>query len=202
MGGIALTGHLKEQIAFIVEIDKLKTVLRRNLLLDGSRPENDAEHTWHMAFCAVLFHEYAAEKDKVDLLRVLKMILIHDLIEIYVGDTFAYDEAANIGKTEREREAAIKMYQKLPDGQGEDFLALWEEFEAMNTPDSRYAAAMDRMQAFIGNAHMDGHTWRMGSVNRAQVYKRMDMVRIGAPALWGYVEHTVEEHIKKGNIRL
>ena len=145
----AVVERLERQIEFIVEIDKLKTVLRRTTLIDRSRHENSAEHSWHIALMAVLLSEHA--KEEVNLLRVVKMLLVHDLVEIDAGDTFCYDAAANLDKEERERAAAARLFALLPPDQGAELWALWEEFEAMATPEARYAAALDRMQPILHN---------------------------------------------------
>ena len=135
------------------------------MLIDGSRRENDAEHSWHIAVMALLFSEYATEP--VDVARAAKMCVVHDLIEIYAGDTFAYDLEANKGKAEREAAAADKLFAQLPAEQGAEIRSLWEEFDAMNTPDSKYAACMDRLQPFLHNTLTEGHTWRESGTNRA-----------------------------------
>lgn len=184
-----------------MEVDKMKTVLRQTLLIDKSRQENDAEHSWHLALMCMLLHEYAADREDVDLYRVLKMALVHDLIEVYAGDTPAYDEAGNATKEAREQEAADRLFGLLPVDQGTELRALWEEFDAMETPDSRYAAAIDRLQPFLNNIHTDGHSWVTFKATRAMVYKRMDMVRHGAPELWPFVEEAIADGIKKGYIR-
>lgn len=192
--------RFEKQLSFLVEIDKMKGVLRQTLLADKSRRENDAEHSWHFAVMAMLLYEYA-DRDSADLLRVLKMALVHDLVEVYAGDTFAYDEAANAGKEQREAFAADRLFGLLPAGQAAEIRALWEEFDAMQTADAKYAAAIDRLQPFISNLVTDGHTWRLGGVTRAQVLKRMDMVRQAAPALWAFVTQAIDEGVEKGWIR-
>ena len=166
---------LKKQLEFAVEIDKMKTILRRSAIISEPRRENNAEHSWHFATMAMLLYEYAAD-DRVDLFRVLKMALIHDLVEIYAGDTFAFDKQANIGKQQREMEAADKIFGMLPKEQGEEYRALWEEFDEMKTPDSMYAAAIDRLQPFLLNHNTEGHTWKLGNVTKDQVYARIGVV--------------------------
>lgn len=193
-----MTERLTKQLAFLKEIDKMKTVLRRSLILDGSRRENDAEHSWHLALMAMLLEEYAADRASVDICRVLRMVLVHDLVEVYAGDTFAYDRAGNESKADREREAADKLFGLPPEDQAAELRALWEEFDAMETPSSRYAAALDRLQPFIANLVTEGHTWRRGGIRREQVLRRMDMVRHGAPALWPFVEQSIDESVKMG----
>lgn len=192
--------RLDQQLTFLLEVDKMKTVLRQTLLTDKSRRENDAEHSWHFALMAMTLYEYAASPD-VDLFRVLKMALVHDLVEVYAGDTFAYDVAGNQDKEQREKEAADRLFGLLPADQGRQYRDLWEEFDAMQTPDAIFASAIDRLQPFMNNYKTDGHTWKLGNVNRAQVYARMDKVREGLPALWPLVERIIAEAVEKGQIR-
>ncbi|MEG2938845.1 MAG: HD domain-containing protein [Oscillospiraceae bacterium] len=191
--------RFEKQLRFIVEIDKMKNIFRKTLIIDGTRRENDAEHSWHIAVMAILLSEYCKDKS-VDVMRAVKMALVHDLIEIYAGDTFAYDEAGNSTKEDRERDAADRLYALLPQEQGAELRALWEEFDAEITPDARYAAAMDHLQPFIHNYMTDGHTWREGKVTAAQVCKRMEIVRTETPELWGFVERVIEEYTKNGCI--
>lgn len=185
------TPRLTEQLAFLVEADKLKNVLRRTLVTSGTRRENSAEHSWHLALCAVVLAEYAAES--VDLLRAMKMLVVHDLVEIDAGDTFAFDAAANTDKAERERVAAERIFALLPPDLGGQLRELWEEFEAHATPEARYANAVDRIQPFLQNLNTQGGTWRLYRPTRAQVYERMDPVRTALPALWPTVVAGVEE---------
>ncbi len=192
--------RLEKQLAFIVEADKMKSVLRRTLLTDKSRRENDAEHSWHLALAAMLLAEHAGNPLEIDLLRVLKMALVHDMVEIYAGDTFAYDVTGNADKAERERTSADRLFALLPEEQGRELRGLWEEFDAMETPDSRYAAAIDRLQPFISNSVTDGYTWREGHVRRSQVMARMEMVREALPGLWEFVTGVIEDAVGKGYI--
>ena len=193
-----LPEQFEKQLRFITEIDRMKHILRRTLLVDGSRRENDAEHSWHIAIMAMLLREYADPSVNVD--RVVKMCLVHDLIEIYAGDTFAYDAGANADKLERERASADKLFALLPEDQGGELRALWEEFDAEETADARYAAAMDHLQPFIHNVMTDGHTWKEGHVNREQVYARMAIVKTAVPALWPFVENAVNQGVEAGII--
>ncbi|MBR5376243.1 MAG: HD domain-containing protein, partial [Lachnospiraceae bacterium] len=142
--------RLDQQLLFTAEIDKMTSVLRRTVLIDKSRRENDAEHSWHIAVMAMLFSEYA--KEPVNIGRAVEMCVVHDLVEIYAGDTFAFDVEGNIGKEERERKAADKLFSQLPDDQGRMIRKLWEEFDAMQTNDAKYAACMDRLQPFLHNS--------------------------------------------------
>lgn len=185
------TDRAERQLRFILEIDALKRVLRQTLLTDGSRRENSAEHSWHLALMAPLLAEYAATP--VDLLRVIKMLLVHDVVEIDAGDAFAYDAGANEGKEERERRAARRIFGLLPDEQGAELLALWEEFEAAATPEARYAIALDRLQPLLHNSRTQGGTWRIHGVRRDQVLRRMQPIREATPALWPLVERVLDE---------
>ncbi len=195
-----IDNRLKKQLEFAVEIDKMKTILRRSAIISEPRRENNAEHSWHFATMAMLLYEYA-DTDKVDLTRVLKMALIHDLVEIYAGDTFAFDKKANLDKGEREEKAANKIFGMLPEEQGKEYRALWEEFDEMKTPDSMYAAAIDRLQPFLLNHNTEGHTWKLGNVTKQQVYERIAPVKTALPALWEFVETVIDGAIKKGYIK-
>ena len=187
---------LPAQLAFILEIDKLKGVVRQTLLTDGSRRENSAEHSWHLAIMAILLTQYAAAP--VDVARTMKMVLVHDLVEIDAGDTFAYDAAGNVGKEERERLAADRVFGILPEVQGRELRELWDEFEEAVTPEARYANALDRLQPLLHNANTEGGTWRIHNVKRAQVYKRMEPVRIGLPEIWPVVVKIIEDACATG----
>ena len=189
--------NLQKQLSFIVEVDKVKNVMRRTLLIDGSRRENDAEHSWHLAIMAMLLTEYAEDKN-FTLDRVLKMVIVHDLVEIYAGDTFAFDVQGNIEKEEKEKKAADKLFGQLPEDQAKQFRKLWEEFDEAKTPDARYAAALDRLQPFIHNLCTEGHTWVQAKVNKEQVYKRSGLSMEVLPALKPWMEEQINEAIKKG----
>ena len=190
---------LRKQIEFAVTVDKMKEVLRRNLVVSGERRENDAEHSWHLALMAMLLEEYSAEKVNIE--RVLKIALVHDLVEVYAGDTFAYDEKGYEDKEERERAAADKLFGSLESEQSTEFRALWDEFEAAETPESKYANAIDRIQPLILNYLTNGHTWKLGNVHAPQIYKRMDIIRTAAPELWQIVEGVIADSIEKGILK-
>jgi putative hydrolase of HD superfamily len=190
--------RLQSQLAFIAEIDKMKTIHRLTLLMDKSRCETDAEHSWHVAAAALILKEYAAEEINAD--RVIQMALVHDLVEIYAGDTPAYDTQGYLSKTERERDAADKIFAILPSIQGQDIRALWEEFEKMETPDAKFAAALDRLMPLISNHFTEGHTWAENNVREEQIYSRMDVIRTAAPKLWPYVQGVIDEGIEKGYV--
>lgn len=189
---------LKNQIKFVMVIDEMKNIFRRNLIIDGSRRENDAEHSWHLSMLAMIFEEYSAEEVNIE--RVLKIALVHDLIEVYAGDTFAYDEKGNEDKHEREVKAADKLFGMLG-AQGAEIRALWDEFEAMETAESRYANAIDRIQPLILNYMTNGHTWKQGDVHSTQIYKRMDIIRTATPELWHIVEGIINTSIDIGILK-
>ncbi len=191
--------RLQSQLAFLLEIDKMKTILRRNVIMDQSKQEDDAEHSWHMAVMAMLLYEYAPEG--TDLLRVLKMALIHDLVEIYAGDTFCYDQAAKKDKAQREQDAADKLFSMLEPDQAQELRALWEEFDRMDTPDSLYAGAIDRLQPLLLNCNTGGHTWKLGDVRSADVYRRADPIRRASPELWKTVDRLIRHCIDSGLLR-
>ncbi len=190
---------LQKQIKFALVIDEMKNIFRRNLIINGSRRENDAEHSWNLAMLAMLFEEYSTEK--VDLERVLKIALVHDLIEVYAGDTFAYDVKGNEDKLQREIESANKLFGILDPAQGAEIRALWDEFEAKETPESKYANAIDRIQPLINNYMTNGHTWKEGDVHAPQIYKRMDIIRTTTPALWPIVEGIIATSIEIGILK-
>jgi putative hydrolase of HD superfamily len=173
--------RLMEQLAFILEVEKLKTVLRRTPLLDRSRVENDAEHTWQLALMAMVLSEHSREK--VELLRVLKMLLIHDIVEIDAGDTFAYDTVLAASQAERELKAAERIFALLPDDQAKEFRALWDEFEAKATAESRFANAMDRLQPLLHNFFTEGGTWGSAGVTAASVERRMLPIGVASDTL-------------------
>ena len=189
--------RLDKQLTFTAEIDKMTSILRRTMLIDNSRRENDAEHSWHIAVMAMLFEEYATAP--VDIGKVVRMCVVHDLIEIYAGDTFAYDVAGNLDKAEREEKAADKLFALLPEEQGAYIRALWEEFDAMETADAKYAACLDRIQPFFHNTLTEGHTWvESGTTDRAAVEKRMSIVKEFMPKVYPWVEKNIENAIAKG----
>jgi putative hydrolase of HD superfamily len=188
--------RLTQQIQFILELDRLKQILRQTLLTDGSRRENSAEHSWHIAIMAVVLAEYAPVG--ADLLRAVKMLLIHDLVEIDAGDTFCYDVQGNLDKAEREQRAADRIFGLLPADQAEELRQLWDEFETQQTPTSHFAAALDRMQPILHNQKNQGGTWRENGITQAQVMKRVAPVEIGAPQLWDYIQQVIGDCIVAG----
>lgn len=191
--------RLAQQIRFLREIDGLKTVLRMTSVADRSRRENSAEHSWHIATMAVTLAEHAPSDVHID--RVVRMLLVHDIVEVDAGDTFAFDLAGNHDKADRERAAADRLFGVLPVETGAAFRALWEEFEAGQTPDARMANALDRFAALLQNtAAGDGGTWRTHGISRDAVLRRMDPIREGLPALWPYVLQVVDEAVAAGHV--
>lgn len=191
---------LKSQVEFLVEIDAMKTILRRTVITDGSkRRENDAEHSWHFAMFAMLLKEYAPKG--VDIDKVIRIALVHDLVEVYAGDTFAYDSKGNMDKQQRELEAADRLFGMLPKGQGDEIRTLWEEFEAKETPEAKFANCCDRIQPLIHNYLTEGHTWKQGNVCAAQVYERNAPVKAEYPELWKLVTGIIEKSVEQGILR-
>lgn len=191
------TNRLEQQIRFIVEIDKIKNVVRQTQLMDGKRNENDAEHSWHLAVMAMLLSEYAADK-ALDVARVIKMTLIHDIVEIDAGDTFCYDDNAGKDKAERENRAADRIFAILPDDQQIEFRCLWEEFEARQTPEAKFAAALDRLQPLLHNYHTQGAAWQKHKVSVDKVMSRNRHIADGSPQLWEYAETIIKDAVRKG----
>jgi putative hydrolase of HD superfamily len=192
------SGRLEQQIAFVLEIDKLKSVLRRTPIADNSRLENSAEHSWHLALAALVFEEYAPAGTNV--MHAIRLVIVHDVVEIDAGDTFAYDAAANIGKAEREQRAAERIFGLLPPDQAATFRALWEEFEAQETPSSRYANALDRLQPLLVNFQAGGGSWVTYGVQRRMVLKRMEPIRLWMPGAWPYVLDVIDRACQAGLI--
>lgn len=188
--------RLSQQIQFVIEIDKLKGILRQTLLTDCSRRENSAEHSWHIALMAVLLAEYAPQP--VDVLRVIKMLLVHDLVEIDAGDTFCYDVQHNQTKADREIQAADRLFGLLPPDQACELRSLWDEFEAQETVDAQFAASLDRLQPMLHNYETEGGTWQQYGITRDRVLQRAAPIATGAPGLWEFVQQLIESAITKG----
>ena len=190
--------RLQRQMVFLLELDKLKSVFRRNHLADGSRLENDAEHSWYFAVAAMVLAEHAAER--IDLTRVLRMALVHDVVEIDAGDTFIYDGAAKQGQAEREASAATRLFGLLPEDQAQELLTLWREFEEGATPESRYARAIDRIAAVVLNYASQGKTWKQHRIPKRQILAINERIAAGSPALWSYVRELIEDAARRGFI--
>ena len=192
--------RLEKQISFCKEIDRQKQIVRRNYLTDGQRLENDAEHAWHMAVMALVLSEYANEE--IDVFHTVSMLLIHDLVEIYAGDTYAYDEEAGKTQQEREQAAAQKIFGLLPKDQAARFRALWEEFEKEETEEAKFARTMDNFQPALLNSSSDGKSWSENGVRLSQVLNRNRNTAKGSKQLWEYsLENFITPHVQKGNIR-
>ena len=189
--------RLQRQIAFLMEADRVKTILRRNRVVsDPDRRENDAEHMYHFALFAMTLAEYS--NAPVNLLRVLQMILVHDIVEIDAGDAFIYDAAQQVGKREREERAADRIFGLLPADQAAEYRTLWEEFEAEHTPEARFAAALDRLQPLLCNYHTQGGAWREYGVAAPQVFERNSKIQRGSTELWTHVEAMLHDAVAKG----
>ncbi len=197
---IKMDKRLKEQIEFIIETDKLKTILRQNLIINTKRNENDAEHSWHLAMMVPLLWEYAADKN-MDMLKVIKMCLLHDIVEIDAGDTFCYDKQGNNDKAEREMAAAERIFGLLPKDQGEEFFMLWREFEELKTAEACFAACLDRLQPLILNYHTEGHTWQKPGITSEMVFERDALLKEHAPQLWELARRMIEDSIEKGYLK-
>ena len=191
--------RLNKQMRFIEEIDKEKLIGRQTYLSDASRKENDAEHAWHMAIMAVLLKEYANEK--IDVLKTMTMLLIHDIVEIDAGDTYAYD-AENL-KTQKAREDAAKerIFSILPEEQKDELIKLFDEFEEFKTAESKFAHAMDNLQPLILNNSNGGGDWREHGVTAEQVYGRQSKTKLGSERLYDVIDRIIKENIVKGNIK-
>jgi putative hydrolase of HD superfamily len=188
--------RLARQLEFVIEIDRLKTVLRRTDITDGSRLENSAEHSWHIAVMALLLAEYAGEA--IDVPRVLEMLLIHDIVEVDAGDTFCYDVKANLGREERERLAADRLFGLLPADQAQRLRARWEEFEARQTQEARFAAALDRLEPVLLNYVTSGGSWRRHTVSEEQVRARNHPIGDGAAELWDLASRLIADAAERG----
>ena len=191
--------RLKKQMDFLLEVDKLKFINRQTYLSNGERKENDAEHSWHLALMAVLLQEYSNEN--IDITKVITMVLIHDLVEIDAGDTYAYDAAGNQSKREREVRAADRIFNILPEDQAEKFRALWEEFESYQTPEAKIAHVCDNMQPFMLNHATGGRSWQEHGVKKSQVLNRNRYLEDGSKTMKQYFDEIIEEHVKEGNLK-
>jgi putative hydrolase of HD superfamily len=189
--------RLKKQIEFIVEIDKLKSIYRRAVILDRSRHENDAEHSWHLAMMALILLEHANDKT-IDLLRVLKMVLVHDLVEIDAGDTSAYDDKGQEEKYDREMAAANRLFGMLPEDQRNELFELWQEFEERKTSESQFAAALDRLSPLLLNYHTEGYTWKKHGITYDKVMSRNSHIGQGSENLWNFAQEFIRDAVEKG----
>lgn len=193
------TNDLLKQVAFIKEIDKLKYIQRRTRLFQSDRHENDAEHNWHLAMMALVL---AGHSDKpVNILKVVQMVLIHDLVEIDAGDTFIYDTSKNHTNTDEELLAAKRIFGLLPEKQAQEFIAIWKEFEAGNTDEAKFARAMDRFEPLLQNTSNNGGTWAEYDVEYHTVYNKKKAIKDGSASIWSYAERLLNESVEKGILR-
>ena len=189
--GEGIPERLRRQLEFILEIDRLKSVLRQSYLIDSDRHENSAEHSWHLALAAMVLGEYA--KEKIDVGKVIHLVLVHDLVEIDAGDTFIYDEAANVGKAAREQEAANRLFGILPEEQAQTFMAFWREFEDRQTPESKFAFALDRLMPILHNVFTQGGSWKEHGIRQEQALTKNRPIEAGSPVLWRAVESLITQ---------
>lgn len=187
---------LLKQIEFIKEIDKIKYIFRKTKLINSDRPENDAEHSWHLAMMAIVLSEYSNEP--IDILKVLKMVLIHDIVEIDSGDVFVYDKEKSHDNFEEELKAAKRIFGMLPEEQAEEFLNIWLEFEAMKTPESKFARAVDRLEPLLQNTSNNGGTWREYDVKYDKVIEKKQVIKEGSEKLWEFAKKLIDESVEKG----
>ena len=191
--------RLKKQLDFALEIDKEKNIFRQTHLSGHGRNENDAEHAWHMAIMAYLLREYSNEP--VDITRVMLMCLIHDVVEIDAGDTYAYDEEGKKTQKAREEAAKERIYSLLPEDQKEELAAIFDEFEESKTPESKFAHAMDNLQPLMLNNTNDGGDWREHGVSAKQVYGRQSRTKEGSEKLYEVTDQIIKKHREKGNLK-
>ena len=187
--------HLLNQIEFIREIDKLKYIFRKTKLINSDRPENDAEHSWHLAMMAIVLAGHANEP--IDLEKVMKMVLIHDIVEIDSGDVFVYDTTKSHDNFDEELKAARRIFGILPKEQAEEFLNIWIEFEEMKTPESKFARALDRLEPLLQNASNNGGTWREFDVKYDKVIEKKKAIKDGSEELWKFAENLIDESVEK-----
>lgn len=187
---------LLKQIEFIKEIDKIKYIQRRTKLFNGDRRENDAEHSWHLAMMAIVLSEHS--NSKVDLLKVIKMVLIHDIVEIDAGDTFLFDTKKDHDDNEEERKCAERIFGMLPEQQGRELLEIWEEFEEGASDEAKFARALDNLEPVLQNASNNGGTWKEFDVKHDTVYDKKKVIQKGSDTLWDYTQRILSESVEKG----
>jgi len=193
------TDNLLKQISFIKEIDKLKYIQRKTKLFNSDRPENDAEHSWHLAMMTIVLAE---QSDKpIDVLKVLKMVLIHDIVEIDAGDTFIYDSTKSHTNTDEELIAAKRIFGLLPTEQAKEFIAIWEEFEESMTDEAKFAKSMDRFEPLLQNTSNNGGTWAEFNVSYQKVYDKKKAIKHGSTAIWNYAENLINESVARGILK-
>jgi len=191
--------HLSKQISFIKEIDKIKYIQRKTKLFNSDRCENDAEHSWHLAMMTIVLAEHSVAP--IDVLKVLKMVLIHDIVEIDAGDIFMYDTEKSHTNTENERMAAIRIFGLLPTEQGDELIAIWEEFETGVTNEAKFAKSMDRFEPLLQNVSNNGGTWKEFDVDFSKVIEKKKVIKEGSSKLWKYAENLLNESVDKGILK-
>jgi putative hydrolase of HD superfamily len=191
--------QLLKQIEFIKEIDKVKYIQRKTKLFNSDRNENDAEHSWHLALMALVLADHSNEP--VDVLKVVKMVLIHDIVEIDAGDTFIYDTQKSHSNTNEERLAANRIFGLLPEKQANEFIAIWEEFEAGETNEAKFARAMDRLEPLLQNTSNNGGTWSEFGVSYKKVYEKKQIIKEGSTTIWNYAENLINDSVEKGILK-
>ena len=191
--------RLRKQLDFSLEIDKEKNIFRQTSLSGHGRKENDAEHAWHMAIMAYLLREYANEE--VDITKVMLTCLIHDIVEIDAGDTYAYDEEAKKSQKEREDAAKERIFSLLPEDQKAELMQLFDDFEQLRTPEARFVRAMDNLQPLLLNNSNGGEDWKEHGVSAAQVYRRQSETKLGSERLYQVTDAILQENIKKGSLK-
>lgn len=191
--------NLQQQIDFIKEIDKVKYIQRKTKLFNSDRNENDAEHSWHLAVMAIILEEHSNEP--IDILKVVKMVLIHDIVEIDAGDTFIYDTQKNHTNTDEERLAAKRIFGLLPQKQAEGLIEIWEEFEAGLTHEAKFARAMDRLEPLLQNTSNSGGTWNEFDINYSKVYDKKKIIDEGSKTIWDFAEKLIDESVEKGILK-
>lgn len=193
------TDNLIKQIAFIKEIDKIKYIQRKTKLFNSDRCENDAEHSWHLAMMAIVLADHS--NSEIDLLKVLKMVLIHDIVEIDTGDIFLYDTTQNHTNTEAELIAAKRIFGLLPTEQAKEFIAIWEEFEEGVTDEAMFASSMDKLEPLLQNVSNNGGTWEEFNVPYEKVYDKKSVIKNGSSVIWSYAENLINESVDKGILK-
>ena len=191
--------NLSKQVSFIKEIDKIKYIQRKTKLFNSNRPENDAEHSWHLAMMIIVLAEHS--DTPIDLLKVIKMVLIHDIVEIDAGDTFIYDTQKSHTNTDNERMAAKRIFGLLPKEQADELIAIWEEFETGETNEAKFAKSMDRFEPLLQNTSNNGGSWKEFDVDYEKVYEKKKVIKAGSSSLWNYAENLIDESVDKGILK-
>lgn len=193
------TNPLLQQVNFLKEIDKLKYIQRKTKLFNSDRRENDAEHSWHLAMMAIVLAQHSNKP--IDVLKVVKMVLIHDIVEIDAGDTFIYDTTKNHTNTEEELIAAKRIFGLLPEEQAAEFIAIWQEFEEGLTDEAKFAKTLDRLEPLLQNTSNNGGTWKEFDILFEKVYEKKKVIKEGAATIWEYAEQLLNESVEKGILR-